>query len=283
MTQIGQILLPVGIVATEIRKGEPRMSVAWTETVKEIAGSKLHVSRAGRGPTVLVLHHDIGTVDRLPFYDALAVQFDVVIPHHPGWGKSERPQWMRHPRDIAAVHAWLLAELGVSDVSLLGLGFGGWIAAEMASLAPEVYKKLVLVGAMGIKPPDGDIADQAIVSYIDYARAGFHDQATFAAVYGDVTTDQLEAWDIAREMSFRTAWKPYMYSQTLPHLLGGVRSPALIIWGDDDRIVPLSAGQAYARALHDATMTTIPECGHFAEMEKPDSVAKLAIDFISRS
>ena len=59
--------------------------------------------------------------------------------------------------------------------------------------------------------------------------------AAFARVYGDVSTDQLEAWDIAREMCFRTAWKPYMYSQTLPHLLGGVRTPALVVWGDDDR------------------------------------------------
>ncbi len=259
------------------------MSVVWTDMVKEIAGIKLHVSRAGNGPTILVLHHDIGTVDRLSFYDQLAAKFDVLIPHHPGWGKSERPQWMRHPRDISAMYSWLLADVGAAGVSLIGLGFGGWIAAEMASQSPQTYKALVLVGAMGIKPPKGDIADQAIVSYIDYPRSGFHEETAFAAVYGDVTTDQLEAWDIAREMSFRTAWKPYMYSQTLPHLLGGVRSPALIIWGDDDRIVPLSAGQAYARALRGATLTTIPACGHFAEMEKPDAVAKLAIDFLSRS
>ena len=257
------------------------MSVVWTDMVKEIAGLKLHVSRAGSGPPILVLHHDIGTVDRLPFYDALAAKFDVLIPHHPGWGKSERPQWMRHPRDIAAIHAWLLADLSLAGVSLVGLGFGGWIAAEMASLAPEQYKKLVLVGAMGIKPPEGDIADQSIVSYIDYPRSGFHDQAAFASVYGDVSTDQLVAWDIAREMSFRTAWKPYMYSQTLPHLLGGVRSPALIIWGDDDQIVPVNTGQSFARALHDATLTTVPACGHFAEMEKPDVVAKLVTDFLS--
>ena len=256
------------------------MSIVWTDTVKEIAGIKLHVSRAGNGPPLLVLHHDIGTLDRLPFYDALATKFDVLIPHHPGWGKSERAQWMRHPRDIAAVHAWLLSDLRLSGASLLGLGFGGWIAAEMASLAPEAYHKLVLVGAMGIKPPEGDIADQAVVSYIVYPKAGFHDEAAFKSVYGDVTTDQLEAWDIAREMSFRTAWKPYMYSQTLPHLLGGVRSPALIIWGDDDRIVPVSAGHAYAKAFRDATFTTVPDCGHFAEMEKPDAVAKLAIDFL---
>jgi pimeloyl-ACP methyl ester carboxylesterase len=259
------------------------MSATWTDTVMDIAGIKLHVSRAGSGPSVLVLHHDIGTLERLPFYDQLATQFDVLIPHHPGWGKSERPAWMRHPRDIAAIYAWLLSELNLPGTALIGLGFGGWIAAEMASLSPAGYRTLILVGAMGIKPPQGDIADQAIVSYIAYPQSGFHDEAAFARVYGDISTDQLEAWDIAREMSFRTAWKPYMYSQTLPHLLGGVRAPALILWGDDDRIVPLSAGQAYARALPAATFTTIPDCGHFAEMEKPETMAALCIDFLSRN
>src|SRR3954468_18988648 len=135
------------------------MSVSWTETVKQIAGINLHLTRGGGGPTVLVLHHDIGTVDRLPFYDALAARFSVLIPHHPGWGKSERPQWLRHPRDIAAMHTWLLAELGVEDVNLVGLGFGGWIAAEMISQSPRSYRRAVLVGPMGIKPPEGYIAD----------------------------------------------------------------------------------------------------------------------------
>ena len=162
------------------------MSVVWTEAVKEIAGIKLHVARAGSGPTVLVLHHDIGTLERLPFYDSLAEKFDVVIPHHPGWGKSERPQWMRHPRDIAAIYAWLLADLGVSAAC----HWSAWVSAagsrrKWRARRPR-HTKLVLVGAMGIKPPEGEIADQAIVSYIDYPRSGFHDQAAFAADYGDV-------------------------------------------------------------------------------------------------
>jgi pimeloyl-ACP methyl ester carboxylesterase len=255
--------------------------VAWTDSTPTIAGIKMHLSRGGAGRPVLVLHHDIGTVDSLPFYDKLAESFDVLVPHHPGWGKSERPQWTRHPRDMAAMYAWLLGSLGLSDVSLVGLGFGGWIAAEMASLAPTTYRRLVLVGAAGIKPSDGFIADQAIVSYIDYPKSGFYDEAGFTRVYGDVTTDQLEAWDIAREMSFRTAWKPYMYNQTLPNLLGGVRTPALVIWGDTDRIVPISAGHAYTKALGNATMTTVARCGHFAEMDRPDEVAKLTKDFLN--
>jgi pimeloyl-ACP methyl ester carboxylesterase len=227
----------------------------------------MHLSRAGSGRPVLVLHHDIGTLDRLPFYDSLAERFDVLVPHHPGWGKSERPEWLRHPRDIAAMHAWMLADLGVEDVNLVGLGFGGWIAAEMVSQSPRSYRRVALVGA--------------IVSYLDYPKAGFHSQDEFARVYGPVDTDQLEKWDICREMCFRTAWKPYMYSQTLPHLLGGVRTPALIIWGDDDKIVPISAGHAYTKSLRNATMQTVANCGHFAEMEKPAEVAELVTNFIN--
>ena len=256
-------------------------SGTWNESELKIAGNKVHLMRGGSGRPVLVLHHDIGTLDRLPFYDALAQNFDVVVPHHPGWGKSERPQWLRSVRDIAAIHSWLLSELALKDVSLVGLGFGGWIAAEMASQAPNAYRKLVLVGAMGINPPDGYIADQAIVSYVDYPKAGFHDQAAFDRVFGEVSTDQLEQWDICREMVFRTAWKPYMYSQTLPHLLGGVRTPALVVWGDDDRHVPKSAGEVYARSLPNARLETVTACGHYVDMEKPDDLAKLVITFVN--
>jgi pimeloyl-ACP methyl ester carboxylesterase len=256
---------------------------AWKETATEVAGSRMHLLRAGQGRKLLVLHHDIGTLDRLPFYDRLAEQFDVLLPHHPGWGRSERPTWMRSVRDLAAMHQWLLAELDVTDCALLGLGFGGWIAAEMASLSPRQFGRLVLVGAHGVKPPQGDILDQAIVSYVAYPQAGFHDPEAFHRVYGDVSTDQLEQWDIAREMCFRVAWKPYMYSQTLPHLLGGVRSPALVVWGDEDRIVPRSAADVYVKALRRARLEMVPACGHFVDMEKPDELAKLVVSFVTAS
>lgn len=254
---------------------------AWSETSLAVAGSKLHVARAGTGPALLVLHHDIGTPERLPFYDRLAERFTVLVPHHPGWGRSERPGWMRGVRDIAAIYQSLLAELGPSAVSLVGLGFGGWIAAEMASLAPRDFHRLVLAAPMGIKPPDGDILDQAIISYIAYPQAGFHDQENFRRIYGDVSTDQLEAWDIAREMCFRIAWKPYMYSQTLPHLLGGVRASSLVVWGDDDKVVPRGAGDVYVRVLREARMEIVPGCGHLIEMEKPDELARLVTEFVS--
>jgi pimeloyl-ACP methyl ester carboxylesterase len=257
------------------------MAVAWKDESVEVAGVKLHMARAGKGAPVLILHHDIGTLERLPFYDALAATFDVLVPQHPGYGKSERPQWLRSVRDVAVMYRWLLADLGISQASLVGLGFGGWIAAEMASMAPRDLGRLVLVGAMGLKPPEGDILDQALMSYIDYARAGFHSDKAFADAYGaEPSTDQLEQWDICREMSFRIAWKPYMYSQTLPHLLGGVKAPALVVWGEDDRVVPPSTGKLYASSLGKARLETVRACGHCVEMEKPDALTALVTSFV---
>src|SRR6266404_4529202 len=101
----------------------------WSEQDVELGEVKLHLMRGGRGRPVLVLHHDIGTLDQLAFYDALAEKFDVIVPNHPGFGVPERPQWLRHPRDIAALYQWLLADLGVESASLVGLGYGGAIAA----------------------------------------------------------------------------------------------------------------------------------------------------------
>jgi pimeloyl-ACP methyl ester carboxylesterase len=255
----------------------------WTRSEVELAGEKLHLARAGSGRPVLVLHHDTGSPEQLEFYDALARRFDVIVPHHPGYGKSERPQWLRSARDVAVIYQWLLSDLGIERPSIVGLGFGGWIAAEMATMAPNALHRLVLVGAMGLKPPEGDIFDQAIVSYLDYARAGFHDQAAFARIYGDVTTDQLVDWDLCREMCFRIAWKPYMYSQTLPYLLGGVKAPALVVWGDDDQIVPRSAGEKYAAALPKARFEVVRACGHCVDMEQPEALARLVSGFIAEN
>lgn len=261
--------------------------VNWTGSTIEAAGVELHLQRAGKGRPVVVLHHETGTLDRLPFYDTLAAHYDVLIPHHPGYSRSERPTWMRSVRDIAVIHRGLLSDLKIKNAALVGLGFGGWIAAEMASMAPSDLSHLVLVGAMGIKPPQGDkggdILDLAITGYVDYARAGFHDQKAFDRVYGaEPSTDQLEMWDVCREMSFRIAWKPYMYSQTLPHLLGAVRAPALVVWGDDDKVVPQSAARRYVEALPNAKLEVVKACGHCVDMEQPEALAKLVTSFIGR-
>jgi pimeloyl-ACP methyl ester carboxylesterase len=256
----------------------------WTTESVRVAGQALPFLKGGSGDPLLVLHHDIGSPAGLPFYDLLARNFTVYLPSHPGYEGSERPDWLRSVRDVAVIYQSLLAERGLTGVSLLGLGFGGWIAAEMATMAPTSFRRLVLVGAMGIRPAAGEILDQALVSYIEYVRVGFEEAGTFERIWGaEPPVSQLEQWDLNREMTFRIAWKPYMYNPTLPNLLGGVRAPALVVWGRRDRIVPLECGERYASALPKARLAVVEGAGHFVEMEQPDAVGKLVTEFAASS
>lgn len=256
------------------------MSTVWVEDQRTVATTGVTFRRGGTGPPLVVLHHDFGTLPELPIYDYLAESFDVLIPQHPGFGLSERPEWMRSVRDLAVLYRGLLAECDVERPVLLGLGFGGWVAAEMTTMAAGDVERLVLVGPMGIRPAEDFILDQALVGYVDYARAAFSDQARFDAVYGaEPTSDQLEQWDICREMCFRIAWKPYMYSLTLPHLLTSVRTPTLLVWGAQDEIVPASVASQFSDALPNATLSVVEQCGHAVDMEQPEALHRLINEF----
>ena len=96
--------------------------ISWKHSEHEIAGVTLQVRRAGKGAPILVLHHDFGMPAKSPFLDAIAAKYDVIVPTHPGWGHSQRPEWMRSVRDIAAMYRMLLPGLGVEKVSMVGLG-----------------------------------------------------------------------------------------------------------------------------------------------------------------
>src|ERR1700741_3206497 len=109
-------------------------ALAWTPREVRVAGSSVRLRTTGRGAPLLVLHHDIGTPEQLPFYEALARRFTVLLPSHPGYDGSERPAWMRSVRDLAVTYQALLAARGSADVSLVGLGFGGWVGGGEGTL-----------------------------------------------------------------------------------------------------------------------------------------------------
>jgi pimeloyl-ACP methyl ester carboxylesterase len=240
--------------------------------------------RDGSGPALLYLHGAGAGGRWLTFQERLAERFTVLAPSHPGHGASPAAEWIEHISDLAFHYLDLLDTLGLERVHVVGASFGGWIAAEMATMSPQAFRRLVLVGAMGVKPKHGEILDQALVSYIAYVRAGFVDQSVFDRVYGaDPPTPLLEQWDLNREMTFRIAWKPYMYNPTLPHLLGGVRARSLIVWGRDDKVVPLECGEEYARALPGSRLSVVERAGHFVDMEQPEALAKLISEFAAES
>ncbi len=239
----------------------------------QVAGLRVRYWEGGTGEPLLVVHHDIGNRGWEPFYERLAGGFRVLVPELPGFGKSDRPAWARHPRDLAILLHQFLDELAVEQTVLVGLG--GWIAAEMATMGQRRLRKLVLLNAMGIKPAEGEIVDQMMIDLHHYVSDGCASEEVFGRLFGvEVSSPQRLAWDYAREMTARLAWKPYMFSHQLPHLLGGVKTPALVLWGERNRIVPIVCGEAYARAMPNARLDTVENAGQWAELEQPELVAE---------
>ena len=242
----------------------------------EVAGRRVQYLQGGSGDLVLVLHHSIGNPGWVPFYEQLAGAHTVRVPDLPGYGQSERPEWAREPRDLAILLHQMLDKQGLGSIPVVGLGFGGWIAAEMATMHQGRISSLVLVGAPGIQPDEGQILDQMLIDYHEYVQAGFHDEGKYNAEFGeDPPAEVRELWDFSREMTARLTWKPYMFNRRLPGLLAEVQTPTLLVWGDDDRVVPMEVARAYEQALPNARLEAVGDCGHLVDLEQPDRLAEL--------
>ncbi|MGQ4810213.1 2-hydroxy-6-oxo-2,4-heptadienoate hydrolase [Candidatus Entotheonellaceae bacterium PAL068K] len=259
-------------------------STSWTEEIVEAANHALHLVKGGSGAPLLILHDEMGHPGWLRFHDALAQQYALTLPMHPGFGTTARLNWVTQVRDLASWYLEALDDIGLDRLPILGCGLGGWLAAEMATMSPQQFTKLVLVSAPGIRPPQGEIFDLFLVVAKDYVDKGFVDPANtpeYQELYGDPTPQQLETWFNAREESSRLAWRPFMHNLTLPQRLHRLkRLPTLIIWGRDDAIVPVSAGNAYQAAIPGSRLTVLEHCGHHPEIEQTDACVQLVHDFL---
>jgi len=241
----------------------------------------IHVEEAGRGEPVVVLHHSTGPF-WTPFYDRLAGAHRVVAPDLPGYLRSDRPEMARHPRDLAIGVSQLAAAMDLGPFHLVGFGLGGWVAAELATMAPAQLVSLTLVGADGIRPTSGEIADTMLISHTDQGKLGFSTDQAFVEVFGDEPDPALlQMWDRSREMTARVTWRPWMWSLQLPDVLPGVQVPALVVVGDKDRVVPPNCAEQYAALLPHARLVTMPDAGHTIEVEFPNDLADLVGEFIS--
>ncbi len=261
-------------------------SSVWTEEIIEVAGSRLQIAKGGSGAPLLVLHDELGHNATLRWHDALAENNTLHIPSHPGFGKSPRMEWIMNMRDLAGWYLRALDELGLQSVNVIGFSLGGWLAAEMATMCPQQFNKMILVGAAGIKPTAGEIFDIFLVTaeeYLDELCLDNSAASEFAAIRPEEpSADLVEAWAVAREESCRLSWKPYMHYPALPQLLGRVQNlPTLLIWGAQDPIVPVSSGEIYQQSIKDSRLEIVEDCGHRPDIEQTDEFLALVQGFLT--
>jgi pimeloyl-ACP methyl ester carboxylesterase len=230
-------------------------------------------------PTLLVLHGGGGPFTVAPLVRHYSSKATVLAPTQPGWNGVPLPDSIRSVPDLAGFHLAALADAGHEGVVVVGSSIGGWVAAEMAlqDLAAEAaggprrIAAAVMINSTGIDVPDHPMADFFALSPRELAEHSFHAPDRFFVDPATLPPGE-QAVRRANAATLRLlAADPYMHDPTLQARLADFRRPALVVWGEADRVVDLGYGRALAASIPGAEFVSIPEAGHLPHIERPEA------------
>lgn len=255
----------------------------YTVTVKTGAVSlDVSVSDRGEGRPFLLLHGGAGPQSVLGFADLLASerQARVLVPTHPGFGGTPRPESLHTVRGIAAVYVALLDELDLRDVTVIGNSIGGWIAAEMALLGSDRISRTIIVDGVAIEVPGHPVADFFNLTFPQIAQLSYHDPERFL-----IDPDTLPPAAKTEIAGNRAALAVYAGDRLIDPGLGGrladVSMPTLVLWGDSDGIADPDYGQAFAAAIPGTRFQVLPDTGHLPQLENPQLLLETVWEFVT--
>lgn len=247
----------------------------------QVRDVKTRLLRGGEGPPLLFLHGAGRTGIWLQALEHLAAEFDVLAPDHPGFGQSDRPDWLDGMDDIVFHYLDLLDYLGLDKVNLVGVSFGGWLAAEFAVSYSERIEKLVLSAAAGLqveKSPITDLFALAPDEMPGYLFANPEKAAAMAAI--EPTPEIEQELYRGRYTLAHLGWNPLLCNPALRRRLYRITCPTRILWGADDRLIPPAHGEAYASGIADAELVSFENCGHSVHQEMPEEFAARVAEFL---
>jgi pimeloyl-ACP methyl ester carboxylesterase len=252
-----------------------------TETTLRVAGCAVSVKRAGEGPPLLYLHGGGGAPRWLPFMAALAERFDVIVPEHPGFGRSETPEWLDTIGDLAFFYLDFIRELGLERVHLVGSSMGGWIAAELAVRSAHDLASLTLISSVGIHVKGLQKGDFFLWSHEQLIRNLFADPKFAEVILAMTVTEEEQDQRLKNALAVaKLGWQPRLYNPHLAKWLHRIDVPTLIAWGDSDKLVPLAYGTAFRDLIPGSRLEVFERCGHLPHAECADKFVRALTGFI---
>jgi len=268
----------------------------------EVVGARVNYVEIGEGPPLLFVHGLSGCwqnwLENIPHF---ARNHRVVALDLPGFGSSPLPPW---EISIPAYGRFLrdfCERLGIARCSLVGNSMGGFIATEVAITEPERVDDLVLVSAAGITWARARREPAAMLGRLGRAagplllrlnmggiRRARLRKGAFQGVFHDPLSLRREAlWE-----NLVPAMQSPGYFDAMTNLVGydirdrleeiGVQT--LIVWGRNDRVVPVPAALAYKKRIGDnAELVIFDRCGHVPQMERPVRFNRVVEEFLQRA
>jgi pimeloyl-ACP methyl ester carboxylesterase len=267
----------------------------------EVDGVRFHYQEAGEpeGPPMVLIHGFAASnlVWSKVFLEFAAAGYRVIAPDLPGYGYSAKPRHLDYTiARQAEMIASFLKELNIERAVFVGSSYGAAIAATIALDLPELVEKLVMVGAVNNNKPTryllmrlfgspiiGDILSPLLVGSRRLLRLRMkrvYDRHSWVLDERRVDARHLPLKTRgAHRAIIRTVrrWDAERVSREA-HLL---TQPTLLMWGDNDREVPLADGERLHQAIPGSRLIVFRECGHLPHEEYPEPFVKLVLEFCS--
>jgi pimeloyl-ACP methyl ester carboxylesterase len=272
-------------------------------TYLELHGDRIAYRDVGRGHVLLLIHGMAGSsATWQSIIPQLSKKYRVIAPDLLGHGKSAKP---RGDYSLGAFAVWLrdlLDELGVHRATVIGQSLGGGIAMQFAYQHRDYCEQLVLIGSGGLGPdlspllralsaPGAEfvlpvVAPQPVLSLGNKLGSWL----TSAGIQAPRAGQMWQAYSSLSDPAARQAFLRTLRSvvdhrgqavSALNKLHLTADLPALLIWGDRDRIIPVSHAYAAHDALTGSRLEVLEGVGHFPHAEAPTAVADILEDFIA--
>lgn len=251
----------------------------------QVFGRSIRYYDLGSGPPLLLIHGIGGDADEWAFcFESFSTSHRVIALDLLGFGRSDKPLISYTIEALVEVVQHFLRALKIDRVCLIGNSLGGWIAASLALKRSELVEKLILVDAAGVWGNATNFPVDLRVSSLKHLREVFrmlfYDKTLATEELVDTAYRQhLERGDgYAIESVLRNVSSG---QEHLDAVIGDVEVPTLIVWGEQDELIPVSTGRLMHQRIPGSSLMVIPHCGHLPALEKPAQLVDAVLQFLA--
>lgn len=243
------------------------------------------VKIAGQGEPVVYLHGAGGLVWD-PFLAELSDRYQVYAPHLPGTGQSSGLESIRDLWDLILCYYDLFDALGLESATVIGHSLGGMIALELAATDQSRVKKIVAVAPAGLFREEEPVPDMFAMLPHELAAMMVADPASPVAErlrYMPTQTEERIEMTIHQMQNMQAAAK-FLWpipDKGLKRRLHRIKAPTLLIWGKQDRFMPVSYAGEFQRRITGSELELIDQAAHLVPLEQTEQVVAAIARFLS--
>ena len=269
----------------------------------EVNGERVAYLDVGQGRPVILIHGFGGSMWQWEHQQQpLSVEFRLITPDLIGSGLSTKPEIEYRPEQMLEYFIGFMDALRIRQATLVGNSMGAGLAIGMALTYPDRVAQLVLIDGLPANvrerltsPSIKRALDTAAPSWLASFGNWLFGGVMIESVLKEIVHDPALLTPAVIERSNRNRQRPGVIPPlmtvrgTLPlwesgfaKRIGDIRHPTLILWGEEDQVFPLPAGEELHRSIKGSALVRIPNAGHIPQWERPDLANRAMIEFLRR-